>query len=1401
MVVDDLADLVEFLQADQRRRWLEGERPVVESYFALHPRLLAEAALALQLVYNELLLREAEGERPQMEDYVRRFPQFTEQLAPLFEVHQALESDQFLAAVADKVSLDETLPRHEAQADSRWPTVGGHEILQELGRGAMGVVYKARQSGLNRVVALKMILAGSHANALQLDRFRAEGEAVARLQHPNIVQIHEVGEQEGRPYFSMEFVDGPSLAQGLCGSPQPAGQAATLVRTLAWAIHTAHQKGIIHRDLKPSNILLQIADCRCEIADFKTQILNPQAAIPKITDFGLAKNLDLDAEQTASGMIVGTPSYMAPEQARGQNHAIGPATDVYALGAILYELLTGHPPFKAETQVDTLRQVLAEEPVPLSRFHLKVPHDLNTICMKCLQKEPQRRYASAAALADDLERFLTHQAIHARRTSALERVGRWCRRNPLEAGLAFAVAGLLLAGALGASLAALRLRTEQSATLAQLHQTEEAEGVARQRLFGSLLAQARASRLSHRQGQRFKTLEVVAEAAGMARSLNLGEDELRKLRSEALSCLALTDVRVDHEWEGWPAGSFSVTFDGALERYARADRDGTISVRRVADDRELYHLPCLSPGETNSLFSDDGRFLAVTCASHVKLWKLTGPKPVAVLEEQAGRGWDFSLDGLQLALGHAGGTISLYDLTSRQQPRRLCTARSVTGLAFHPTGARLAVTFEDGAQVLDLHTGKVLADLERGARTSCPAWNPDGKLLAMAVKDRQIALWEVPTGKPCRILEGPKNNVTHLTFTHAGDILASTGWDGVLRLWDPRSGEQIFSTYLGLPALRFSPDDRRLAANVEGNKLQILEVGARQVYRTLVREPAVGRDAHVSNAAASKDGLLAVAGANGAWIWELASGKELAFFSLPEVYFVLFEPSGALVTNGPAGVWRWPVRDEPAAPGLVGIGPPQRLALAGSNAQIAGSADGRVLATTQTCGGLVQHADHPEQLIRLTRHADVRAIAVNPDGCLVATGSHNGTGVKIWDSRNGQLKKDLLLGITHLQVEFSPNGKWLATGGDGCRLWMVEGWRQGPQIGGGAFTFSPDSALLAVETGFGAVRLVAPETGREYARLEDPNQERARWLTFSADGTQLVVSTHDGPSIHVWDLRAIRRHLAATRLDWDLPAYAPPPLNTKRPPLRLVVDCGPFAEALSGHGRASLLAHSLALSLQPLNPEAYYQRALAHVLLKQWPQALDDCSRALALRPDHMQSYYLRGLLHEHLGQHRRALRDFSAAVQREPCRVPSLDALQAALTTESRSATELNDLAWTYLGGPPEQGTAGLGALLAEEAVLLEPGNWYCRNTLGVAYYRLGRWRQAVYVLEGALALSGGRFDAYDLFFLAMAYQHLGRGNAARAAYERADRWWTAHDRLSPQDKQELSLFRAEARALLRLP
>src|SRR5262249_3394630 len=309
-------------------------------------------------------------------------------------------------------SFDANLERARRKAGMGAPTVRGCEIVREVGCGGMGVVYLARHQELKRLVALKMILAGVHADEETLARFHREAEAVARLQHPGITQIHDVGQHDGRPYLALEYVDGSNLYDQLAGKALAPRAAAGLVETIARTAHYAHQRVIVHRDLTPLNILLASSTSTPGVRLSK---YDPKSYEPKITDFGLAKELDAEVIRTQSGMVMGTPSYMSPEQAQGKSHELGPATDVYAIGAILYHTLTCRPPFLAATSYDTLKQVIEREPVPPARLQPGVPRDLETICLKCLSKDPAKRYASAEALADDLHRFLATEPILARR--------------------------------------------------------------------------------------------------------------------------------------------------------------------------------------------------------------------------------------------------------------------------------------------------------------------------------------------------------------------------------------------------------------------------------------------------------------------------------------------------------------------------------------------------------------------------------------------------------------------------------------------------------------------------------------------------------------------------------------------------------------------------------------------------------------------------------------------------------------------------------------------------------------------------------------------------------------------------------------------------------------------------
>jgi eukaryotic-like serine/threonine-protein kinase len=917
----------------------------------------------------------------------------------------------------------------------------------------------------------------------------------------------------------------------------------------AAALEHAHAQGVVHRDVKPANLLI---DSRGNLW---------------ITDFGLA-HCQNQAELTMTGDLMGTLRYMSPEQTLAQRVSLDHRTDIYSLGATLYELLTLRPVFDGRDRQELMRQIALEEPRAPRGINAAIPAELETIVLKAIEKSPAERYATAQELADDLQRYLRDEPIRAKPPTLTHQVKKWARRHAGVVRTALAMLALLLvAVAAVASLAAWRLNDERAVTSNQLRLTQAAEANAKLGLYRSLVQQARANRLARRIGQRVKSLEILAEATKHARAMHLLEEDLLELRNEAIACLALPDLRVTKEWDGWPTGSMTIDFDDALERYARVDRQGLVSVRRVADDALLWTLAAFGPGnfgpgnEAFPCFSPGGRHLLLQRGERIKVWDLAEPTPTAIIETSDAGATAFHPDGGQLAVAHDDdGAIDFYDLSTGIVSRQVTLDRRTAAMAFHPHDARLALSGAGGIEVLDLDSEIMQTPMFESAGAFQVAWHPDGKSLAASSDGESIQLWDASSGSPLVRLSGGADGV-FFTFNHAGDLLASTCWDGKPRLWDPRTGQQLFTTQASIYRLRFSSDDRLLAAGVSGKKLQVWEIVHPQGYRTVAREPSLGRGAYHRCAVSPRNQLMAAGMTDGVAFWNLATGAPLGFIPLGGTE-VLFEPSGELLTSGDAGMLRWPITEDSA--GSLHVGPPEKLPFLG--APVAASADGLVLASAQQSGAMAWRRDSPDLPVILSEHYDVRYIDVSPDGRWVATGSHWGTKVIVWDARRGTSVCELPI-ETGSQVVFSPGpeGKWLATTGDGCRLWAVGTWKAVANLGeASAIAFSPDGRLLAIDSGHGVVRLVDPATGREYARLEDPDQHGAVGLCFSADGARLVATIGASQPIHVWDLRTIRAELARRGLDWNLPSY-PPPAPTEGRLLRLIVDRGeppPSAESV-----------------------------------------------------------------------------------------------------------------------------------------------------------------------------------------------------------------------------------------------
>ncbi len=478
-----LSDRVETLAGHLRSRWQAGNRVPVETLGPLFEVVAQNEEQLLDLIYHEILLREEFGETPTLDDFVQRFPKHKDRLSRLFAIHGAIEDDWPNEAVgesSDAESGDAALSSHEpaligsdvtgtTPADSgesdktpRWPRRSkqrtpepppGYELQEELGRGGMAVVFRAKQQILNRTVAIKMLLAGGVASKEMLARIQQEAQAVAQLQHPGIVQIFEVGEHHGLPWLALEYVAGGNLQEWLKGQPLPPLEACRIVEQLALAVQFAHERGIVHRDLKPANVLLTERPDH----DFLSRTVAMDASrsdrssiqnswMVKVSDFGLARVLGSRSDLTATGQVIGTPSYMAPEQAAGQTDDATPAQDIYSLGAILFELLTGRPPFRGATLFDTLEQVRSDEPVPPRRLQPRVPRDLETICLKCLEKKPERRYATSRQLAEDLHSVQVGEPIRARPVGTMEKLWKSIRRSPGYSSLIVIIVLLIFTG-------------------------------------------------------------------------------------------------------------------------------------------------------------------------------------------------------------------------------------------------------------------------------------------------------------------------------------------------------------------------------------------------------------------------------------------------------------------------------------------------------------------------------------------------------------------------------------------------------------------------------------------------------------------------------------------------------------------------------------------------------------------------------------------------------------------------------------------------------------------------------------------------------------------------------------------------------------------------------------------
>jgi eukaryotic-like serine/threonine-protein kinase len=1053
----------------------------------------------------------------------------------------------------------EALPKSDFVIERTGTMIGRYKLLEKIGEGGFGVVFMAEQvEPVQRKVALKIIKAGMDTREV-IARFEAERQAIALMDHPNIARALDAGATAaGRPYFVMELVQGIPITDFCDQNQLPTRERLQLFMKVCRAVQHAHQKGVIHRDIKPSNVLVTQHDGE---------------PVPKVIDFGVAKALGqkLTAKTlfTAFNHMIGTPAYMSPEQAALSGLDIDTRADIYSLGVLLYELLTGVTPFDAETfrkaAMDEVRRMIQETEPPkpstrllalgeklsdVAKHRATVPAalnrlirgDLDWIVMRCLEKDRTRRYETANGLAADVARHLSSEPVMARAPGNLYQFQKLVRRHKLAFAAGSAVAASLIIG-LGVStwLFVKEKEARQIATQAQ-QAAEQAGEQTTEKLYESYVAQARANRLSGQPGRYFNTMETIAKAVAIRPSL--------ELRNEAIATLALVDVRLNALAETNPPAPGAIIFDPKLELFARVTAEGNITVRRVGDEVELALIPGWEFGiRWLHGFSHDGRYLAFhTDRASNCVWDLQDRK--LAFRDLALGGLAFSATENFLVSANPDGSISIYEFDSRQVIRSPAkVSPGSQAMALDRTGTRL-VCQNTGTlltEIVNPKTGQALATLMVPGGCPAMALSDDGKRLAAGCGNGRVYLWDADSGELLRTCIGHDAEVMKVAFNHAGTVLASTGWDGTYRLWDPLTGAQLLKFPGASYQLQFSPDDSRLSYGAEDQKHGVLEVLAHPEYRRMDPTSRVGRGGDVS---ISPDNRLIAAVVEGqVRFWDKTSGREIgSLFEFP-CASVFFAPDGkSLITSGGAGLARWPIKREITAD-RIRIGPRQPIHPVGSTALAFASMsqDGGRIATVVAGADYAQVMDpaNPDKAIKLGGHPGMRQISMSPDGRWVATGTWRGSGVKVWDAQSGRLVHEFPE-PTHANVLFSPDGRWVLTAGAEYHLWETETWRAGPLISSdsinhvhGIMAFSRDSQLLAIASGGRrTVRLLETKTARTLAEFESPALSLVNGLCFSGDGGQLVVSDGLG-QVQVWDLRLIRQRLAQMKLDWDLPPYAP----------------------------------------------------------------------------------------------------------------------------------------------------------------------------------------------------------------------------------------------------------------------
>jgi WD40 repeat protein len=1002
------------------------------------------------------------------------------------------------------------------------------------------VVFLAYDPQLCREVALKVPRPEALATPELRERFGREARAAAALDHPNLVPVYEAGTEGAVFYIASAYCPGKTLAEWLRrrSDPVPFRLAAWLLARLAGGVGHAHSRGVVHRDLKPSNVLLETSGSP-PVDDGKRADLGPNF-IPRVTDFGLAKIQESTDGTfnagcaTQSGAVVGTPRYMAPEQARGQSHEIGRAADVWALGVILYELLTGRPPFVAETPLEVLEQVRLQEPVPPRRLTPRCPRDLETICLKCLRKEPARRYPSAEALADDLRRFQAGEPIRARPVGAWERAVKWAERRPAVAGLLAAVVLLTAAGLTGVTWQWLRVEEQKQQVEKALGETDQARRAEKEQK-----EKVEASDYRHR----IALAHHEWLAGNVLRAEQLLDEcpsALRRWEWHYLKRLCHADL---FTWSGAPGSFGNAAFSPDGRYLAGPGRDRTIKVWDTATGQEYLGFPGLAGNFAVCVaFSPDGKRLAAARGS-VRVWEVeTGKEVFAALAGDGANGNThavaFSPDGKRLAAAHSDNSVRLWDAATGQVAGRLQGhTAAVLSVAYSPDCRWLATgSLDRTVKLWDASTGAEIRTLPgHGDAVASVAFSPDGRHLASAGRDRTVKLREAATGNTILTLRGHTAPVSSVAYSPDGLFLASGSADQVVKVWEASTGQEVRTlrghqgTVLsvafspaGLPAFSGQGDNpraigQRLASAAADGTVKLWDATTDQEARMV---PTLPGSAQLVAPTFSPDGkyLAGPGTADSVQVWDATTGKPVLTLRghTAAAFSVAYSPDGRRLASGSADgtIKLWEAATGKAIVTLRGH--------KGAVASLAHSPDGRLLASGSADGTVkLWEASTGREVRTLPGHKEaVLSVVFSPDGRRLVSSSHDRT-AKLWDVSTGE---DIHTFLGNPLLIFSPDGKYLAaaTGAARARVWEAETGQElfallpGENIHANAVAFSPDSQYLAAACTDMTVRVWHAATGKEISRLQG-HTELVSSVAYSPDGRRLASGSY-GKTVKVWDV-------------------------------------------------------------------------------------------------------------------------------------------------------------------------------------------------------------------------------------------------------------------------------------------